>query len=42
MTDTDGDGQVTRAEFVDFTPTFFARRDRNGDGRISSEDFGRN
>ncbi|MBW6507785.1 MAG: hypothetical protein K0B00_13730 [Rhodobacteraceae bacterium] len=38
--DTDGNGIITRAEFVDGTPVWFAQRDRNGDGVITSADFG--
>ena len=42
MNDTDGDGQVTRDEFVQRTPFFFKRMDRDGDGQITEQDFGRN
>jgi hypothetical protein len=38
--DTDGNGIITRAEFVDGTPVWFAQRDRNGDGVITTADFG--
>lgn len=41
VSDLDGDGQVTRAEFVDGTPAWFAMRDRDQDGFITVKDFGR-
>ncbi len=41
MFDTDGDGKIVRAEFVDGTAQWFTMRDRNGDGAITSADFGR-
>lgn len=39
--DLDGDGQVTREEFLAGVDIWFPKQDRNGDGVISSEDFGR-
>mgnify|MGYP001560564004 FL=1 len=38
--DADGDGRVTRAEFVAATATWFAAMDRTGDGAITPDDFG--
>jgi len=40
MFDTNGDGTVTRAEFVNGTDAWFAMRDSNRDGAITSDDFG--
>lgn len=39
--DADGDGLVSREEFVGFSATWFANMDHNGDGVITTEDFGR-
>lgn len=39
--DLDGDGQVTREEFIAGVDIWFPKQDRNGDGVISKEDFGR-
>lgn len=39
--DTDGDGLVSREEFVARTPDWFAMMDSNGDGKITEVDFGR-
>ncbi len=39
-TDLDGDGQVTLEEFLASSETWFARKDRNGDGVITTADFG--
>ena len=39
--DTDGDGMVSRDEFVDRTADWFAMMDRNGDGQVTEDDFGR-
>ncbi|MCI2400577.1 hypothetical protein [Aliiroseovarius subalbicans] len=39
--DTNGDGTVTREEFVAGTDAWFVKQDRNGDGTITAEDFGR-
>ncbi|MDA7427283.1 EF-hand domain-containing protein [Primorskyibacter aestuariivivens] len=41
VTDADGDGQVTRAEFMEAVPAWFANMDRNGDGVVTTDDFGR-
>lgn len=38
--DADGDGQITRAEFVDATDRLFPMVDRDGDGVVTSVDFG--
>lgn len=40
-TDADHDGQVTREEFMTATDAWFDRVDRNGDGVITVDDFGR-
>lgn len=39
--DTDGNGEVSRDEFLDRSADWFAMLDRNGDGSVTSEDFGR-
>lgn len=39
--DRDGDGKVSRAEFVAGAADWLARIDRNGDGVVTTEDFGR-
>ncbi|SPF75357.1 hypothetical protein ALP8811_00344 [Aliiroseovarius pelagivivens] len=39
--DINGDGQVTREEFIAGVDAWFPKQDRNGDGVISQEDFGR-
>ena len=39
--DLDGDGQVTREEFIAGVDLWFPKQDLNGDGVISAEDFGR-
>lgn len=39
--DTDGDGLVSREEFVSRTPDWFAMMDSDGDGKITEDDFGR-
>jgi hypothetical protein len=39
--DADGDGLVSREEFVGRTPDWFAMMDSDGDGKITAEDFGR-
>lgn len=38
--DTDGDGLITLAEFTAGTESWFMGRDRNGDGALTSADFG--
>lgn len=38
--DTDGDGFVSRDEFIAHTADWVAMIDRNGDGTISTADFG--
>lgn len=40
--DADGDGVVSAAEFAAMAPQMFARMDRNGDGEITTKDFGPN
>lgn len=39
--DTDGDGKVSREEFLANTEKWFEMMDRNGDGGITTADFGR-
>ena len=39
MTDIDGDGRVTRTEFIDSTADWIARMDRDGDGQVTAADF---
>lgn len=39
--DADGDAKVSREEFVGRTADWFAMMDRNGDGKITEDDFGR-
>jgi Ca2+-binding EF-hand superfamily protein len=41
FTDTDGDGSVSHKEFMDAVPGWFAGIDKNGDGVITAEDFGK-
>lgn len=38
--DADGDGTVTREEFLARVPDWFAKMDRNSDGEVTTEDFG--
>ena len=40
VTDVNGDGQVTRDEFLNTVPEWFTGMDRNGDGVITPDDFG--
>lgn len=40
VTDLNGDGQVTLEEFQAATDAWFAGKDRNGDGIITTADFG--
>ncbi|KAF0174313.1 MAG: EF hand domain-containing protein [Rhodobacteraceae bacterium] len=40
--DTDGDGLVSRDEFMAKTADWFAKMDRNGDGNVTVDDFGMN
>ncbi len=40
VTDLNGDGQVTQEEFLQATETWFTGKDRNGDGVITTDDFG--
>jgi EF hand len=37
--DTDGDGKVSKAEFIGTTKDWFAKFDSNSDGSVTSEDF---
>ena len=39
--DADGDGLISREEFLGGAADWFAMMDRTGDGRIDGEDFGR-
>lgn len=39
--DTDGNGEVSREEFLARAPDWFAILDRNGDGGVTTADFGR-
>lgn len=39
--DQNGDGTVTRAEFIGSVEAWFASKDVDGDGRLSLADFGR-
>lgn len=39
--DVDGDGKVSRDEFLGKTPEWFAMIDRTGDGVVNDGDFGR-
>ncbi len=38
--DVDGDGRVSRDEFMARVPDWYAMMDRNGDGTITTDDFG--
>lgn len=38
--DDNGDGEVSREEFVENSDEWFAIMDRNGDGEVTSADFG--
>jgi len=39
--DVNGDGQVSREEFMARTDDWFVMMDKNGDGTITADDFGR-
>ena len=39
--DADGDGRITRREFIDAREQRFVRMDKNGDGFIRADDFRR-
>lgn len=39
--DVNGDGQVSRDEFMARTEDWYAQMDRNGDGTVTTADFGR-
>lgn len=41
VTDANGDGNVSRDEFMGAVPTWFANMDRNGDNVVTTADFGR-
>lgn len=38
--DVDGDGRVSRDEFMARVPDWYAMMDRNADGTITTDDFG--
>lgn len=38
--DVDGDGQVSRDEFLSGVPDWFAKMDRDGSGEVTTADFG--
>lgn len=38
--DVDGDGKVSRDEFLSRTPDWFAKMDRDGSGNVTAADFG--
>lgn len=38
--DVDGDGKVSRDEFLSRTPDWFAKMDRDGSGSVTAADFG--
>ena len=40
FTDANGDGEVTKEEFMGAGDAWFARRDKNGDGVLNKDDFG--
>ena len=40
VTDLNGDGMVTEAEFLQAADAWFAQKDRNGDNLITAADFG--
>lgn len=40
VTDANGDGLVSHQEFMEAVPDWFARMDRNGDGVVTTDDFG--
>jgi len=40
VNDTDGDGKVSRDEFLDNAPAWIEMVDRNGDGVVTQADFG--
>ena len=39
--DGDGDGRVSREEFTSRTADWFAMMDRDGNGQVTVDDFGR-
>ena len=41
VTGTNGDGSVSREEFMGAVPAWFTSMDRNGDGAVTTADFGR-
>jgi len=40
--DIDGNGEVSRKEFLENAKSFFDQKDTNGDGIITTDDFGNN
>ena len=41
FSDADNNGEVSQQEFLDATDTWFARMDRNADGLLTMDDFGK-
>ena len=41
FTDADGNGEVTLDEFMASVPAWYAKMDKNGDGTVTADDFGR-
>lgn len=41
FTDANGDGNVTREEFMAAVPAWYERMDRNGNGTVTTADFGK-
>lgn len=41
FTDANGDGSVSREEFMSAVPGWYAKMDKNGDGTVTAEDFGK-
>lgn len=41
FTDVNGNGQISRDEFITTTPAWFSRMDKTDDGLITGDDFGK-